>query len=103
MKDIKDNFLTCVDCNEEKDVMFTKDFFMVNDKLWNKFGSGDDYVCLRCFEKRIGRKLKSSDLTLVKLNLLHNPYTMRILGVPQEQIELIKRMRADYLHEVEEE
>lgn len=54
-------------------------YFMVHDHLWEKFGVGMDFLCIDCFEKRMGRKLEASDLMECFVNEKVNPYTAKIL------------------------
>lgn len=45
------------------------DPFMVVDKIWKKVAKpNDQFLCLKCVEKRIGRKLEKKDFTTVPLN-----------------------------------
>lgn len=48
----------CVDCKGKGEAFFIKD------ELWYKYipkSKQKGIICLNCFEKRIGRKLKKSD------------------------------------------
>ena len=46
----------CYDCGEKGE------FYFVKDDLWNKFVPKSKHIlCLKCLEKRLGRKLKKSD------------------------------------------
>jgi len=66
----------CFDCQKKiKPVRY----FMVHDPLWEEFGVGRDFLCVDCFEKRLGRKLNKSDLTKCFVNEKVNPYTINIL------------------------
>lgn len=35
--------------------------YMITFNLWKKIFNGDDFLCLFCVEKRLGRKLKKQD------------------------------------------
>ena len=50
--------IPCKDCGVN-----TKDseFYMVCDKIWEQVQGGEDYLCIGCLEKRLGRKLTRSD------------------------------------------
>lgn len=70
-------YLKCADCKEI--VLFgSKDYFMVNNDVWEKYGVRQELLCVGCFEKRMGRKLRYDDLTLCLLNII-NPYTRGII------------------------
>lgn len=43
--------------------------FRVKDKLWLSVARLREFLCLDCFEKRIGRKVRKSDLTDAPINL----------------------------------
>ena len=48
----------CGDCKEDCDT------FMVHDNIWESIDfPNDGRLCLNCFEKRLGRKLKIKDFT----------------------------------------
>ena len=51
---------------------------MVKDSLWEKFGENENFLCVDCFETRLGRKLKVSDLTDCFVNKNVNPYIVKI-------------------------
>ena len=62
----------CVDCSV--DTHYIQENYMVNDSLWeyagmSKFGGR---LCVKCLEKRIGRKLNRRDFFLCPLNI--EPY-----------------------------
>ena len=68
----------CVDC--KKDTWANvKDYYMVEDKIWDKYGSGlRTMLCIQCLEKRIGHKLGIKEITFCPLNF-DNPYTFKII------------------------
>jgi hypothetical protein len=66
----------CFDC---KDKIRPVRYFMVIDTLWNKYGVDKDFLCVDCFEKRIGRKLIGSDLMPCFVNEKVNPAIIKIL------------------------
>lgn len=43
-------------------------YYMVQDKLWEKHGPKEGMLCITCLEKRIGRKLEFEDFTTCILN-----------------------------------
>lgn len=56
----------CRDCRRKNPVSF-----MVNDALWAAAGlKKAGVICVECFEKRIGRRIKSADLRVCKMNAL---------------------------------
>lgn len=42
--------------------------YMVKRHLWKRLGNGRGYVCHKCFETRLGRKLTSRDLIDAPVN-----------------------------------
>ena len=71
--------MRCADCGKDTSEDL-KDYFMVRDNLWAEYGVGRKLLCMDCFEKRLGRKLRKEDLTDCIVNTQWNPYTKRILG-----------------------
>ena len=65
----------CLDC---KSRIMSKGWFMVKDPLWEKYGVGENFLCIDCFEKRMDRKLEASDLIRCVVNEEVNPYTVKI-------------------------
>ena len=49
----------CASCGQD---WKTCVLFMVHDFLWNEYGVGKGILCLGCFERRMGRPLRLSDL-----------------------------------------
>ena len=41
-----------------------KSTYMVTHDLWRELGLSDEFLCLDCFEKRLGRPLRTSDFLL---------------------------------------
>jgi hypothetical protein len=67
----------CLDCQSK---ITANKYFMVKNDLWEKYGVGEKFLCVICFENRIGRKLNASDLMPhVYVNEKVNPYTMDLL------------------------
>lgn len=56
-----------------------KDYYIVTDELWDEFGVGKEWLCITCFENRLGRKLQADDIVPSLLTLKVNPYTGNIL------------------------
>lgn len=54
---------TCFDCGEE-----WPHTFMAVDSLWNSVASKKTALCIVCFEKRLGRGLRASDLMSTPAN-----------------------------------
>ena len=65
----------CVDCGEETASDFctpgTNGVYIVYDDVWEASGLGplDGYLCVRCLEKRIGRRLCNEDFTDADINI----------------------------------
>lgn len=55
----------CKDCG--KNTISSSDYYMVNNNIWKKYGV-DGMLCLKCLERRIGRKLVFEDFTDCLLN-----------------------------------
>lgn len=56
----------CQDCNTDT---IGGDYYMVHDTLWNKVHPKNaGMLCLRCLEKRVGRRIKLSDFTNAPIN-----------------------------------
>ena len=49
-------FYCCEDC--KRNSIGSRNIFMVKNKLWKRYGNGERLLCIRCFQKRTGRKLK---------------------------------------------
>lgn len=62
----------CVDC--KVDTQYIQESYMVHDHLWLSAGMTKDggRLCVKCLEKRIGRKLRRQDFFLCPLNI--EPY-----------------------------
>jgi hypothetical protein len=65
----------CVDCdydtspiNPLEKTRGYKNYYMVNNDLWAKFGVGRKMLCIPCLEKRIGREVTKQDFTDCMLN-----------------------------------
>lgn len=76
MGKLKESF-RCVDCSEYTFVNII-DYYMVHEEVWEKYGVGENMLCVRCLEKRMKRQLKFKDLTLCIVNI-DNPYTRNII------------------------
>jgi len=65
----------CKDC--EVDTHYIQESYMVHDSLWLSAGMTPNggRLCVKCLEKRIGRKLNRRDLFLCPLNI--EPYFHR--------------------------
>lgn len=69
----------CKDCGVETIRPDGIDYYMVNHKLWKKYGVGEDMLCIKCLEERMGRKLKKSDILVCPITRYYNPYTSKLL------------------------
>lgn len=70
--------MSCHECH----VDIRKDktnFYMVQDQLWYEFGVGKGYLCLPCFEKRLGRPLVLEDFPDVTCNIRDNPFFKKLI------------------------
>lgn len=56
-----DEELECQDCKEH--VVKKKEFFLVHDELEKQVGLDHGRLCVKCFEKRLGRELQYFDFT----------------------------------------
>jgi hypothetical protein len=54
---------------------------MVKDALWKEFGVGNKVLCLKCFERRLGREIRFEDLTDCMINKKVNPSTILLFKV----------------------
>ena len=59
----EDGIPHCEDCLKE-----TINHFSIKDELWYSFCKKDTYICLDCFEQRIGRKVCYDDLKNCQAN-----------------------------------
>lgn len=73
------NHWACKDCGKDTWVDL-KDYYMVEDKTWDKYGLGKKcgMLCINCLEQRLGHKLGTHEITFCPLNL-DNPYTFKII------------------------
>lgn len=55
----------CVDCGS---CTYHGEYYMVKDNIWGKSGAGDKMLCIKDLEKRLGRKLRSTDFSDCPLN-----------------------------------
>ncbi len=64
------NALACVDCFACVSEWEDQEYIMVKDKLWQEIAGPDhrDMLCATCMENRIGRRLRSDDLTDAPVN-----------------------------------
>ena len=74
---IDDNWI-CVDCQKDCAVD-DKDYYMVNNDVWEKYGVGEKMLCIECLEQRIGHSLTKSEILDCPLNNFLNPYTREII------------------------
>jgi hypothetical protein len=66
----------CEDCKVR---MFPRNWFMVHNHLWEKYGVGKKMVCMDCFQLRMGRELNGNDLMDCFLNKEVNKKTIELL------------------------
>ena len=69
----------CRDCGKNT-ADDPKDYYMIRNDLWAKYGVAKGMLCMECIETRIGRKLTKKDLTNCIVNISWNPYTKNILN-----------------------
>lgn len=53
------NSSLCSDCG--RDVFEIKQYYMIKDEIWNKYGNDEGLLCMDCLEKRAGFKMFLSD------------------------------------------
>ncbi len=74
----------CADCGTdmhadiEDDPHPNKNYYMVTNKVWRKYGD-EPGLCMNCLEERMGRPLKANDLRDCVLNHM-NTYTKEIIN-----------------------
>lgn len=68
----------CKDCKTKDIRVENGQYFMVLNILWEKFGVGEDLLCLDCFENRLGRYLVKGEVTDCPVNRL-NPLLCRLV------------------------
>lgn len=56
----------CLDC--EAHTVEIREYYMVDDDLWKKYGPPRGMLCLGCLEGRMGRSLVASDFTDAPIN-----------------------------------
>lgn len=79
MKLVTEEDFKCIDCKKSTlDSEGGKDYYMLTHGLWDKFGAGDEMLCMTCIESRLGRKLIKSDLLCCPLNNQINKYTSKL-------------------------
>lgn len=44
------------------------EYYMIRDELWMAAGMRDGFLCIRCLENRLGRRLTPEDFTKVPIN-----------------------------------
>jgi len=72
---VRKNFI-CVDCGKDTWVG-NMDYYMIRLDLWDKYGVGDNMLCVKCIETRLGHKLTRDDITDCMLNHI-NDYTSKL-------------------------
>lgn len=75
---------TCMDCSKRAPMLF-----MVNDDLWNSVvKEGLGVLCINCFCRRLGRKIRPDEFKEVHGNKINMPflkiYTIKQGGVLYE-------------------
>ncbi len=65
----KETIWPCVDCGKNCFLSNKKDYYMVTDRLWKKFGVGKRMLCLKCFKIRLGREFTKKDFTDCEANI----------------------------------
>lgn len=68
MQILPDSHYDCKDCDYNFVENYFGDGFMVKNNLWDKYGVGENMLCMDCFEKRMGRKFTAADFTDCPLN-----------------------------------
>lgn len=64
--------IVCTNCNCGPEYLpgflYSWNYYMVKDDIWNKYSQSDNMLCPDCLEKRMGRKLTFEDLSPAPLN-----------------------------------
>ena len=69
----------CFHC--KKDVTKNpRDYYMVTNRVWEKYGVEKGELCMACLEKRMGRRLEKADILECSVSAEWNPYTRNILS-----------------------
>jgi hypothetical protein len=59
----------CADCGIETARCFSADWYMVHRELWAQYGVPEGFLCLACFERRLGRNLDVADFLVCPVSL----------------------------------
>jgi len=51
----------CGDCGI---LTLGKNYYIVHDTIWERYGNGKGMLCIKCLEKRMGRKLNNIDFVI---------------------------------------
>ncbi|MGY6521515.1 MAG: hypothetical protein ACXIUD_07295 [Mongoliitalea sp.] len=84
---MKKNY-SCQDCGIDTR-KGKSNFFTVTEELWEDYGVGKDFLCLSCFEKRLGRPLRKEDFLVSFLNYVANPVVAKIISPTEEEMNSI--------------
>jgi|SRR6516162_9561785 hypothetical protein len=57
------------DCNDCGISTFNE-YYLVLENIWDNYGCGDGMLCIGCLEKRIGRKLRTTDFVQCHMNTI---------------------------------
>lgn len=86
-KTLNPHYLPCEDCNVKP---FTP--YMIRDELWKAVAGKTNLLCLKCFAKRLGRKLKVEDFKPCQLtNLIMLGHSI----ATGEEIDMTEGYKAD--------
>jgi hypothetical protein len=75
-------FNLCLDCNADTYQKKEHTVFLIKDAIRKKtkLRDGEGSLCLDCLEKRIGRKLRRSDINDSSLEFYSNPQKLQLLS-----------------------
>lgn len=69
----------CKGCGKDCSID-NKDYYMVTNEIWDKYGVGEGMLCMDCMEERIEHKLTKDDILPCPLTQIFNSYTKEILN-----------------------
>lgn len=78
----------CSDCKKNCH-RIERDYYMVKNRLWRKYGVRKNVLCMDCFEFRLGRQLKKSDFIKCFVNEL-NPVYQKLKNTKTQKMDLFR-------------
>lgn len=73
----------CADCGIDttKAGVYDNNYYMVKDRIWDKYGVGEGFLCLECLQKRLGRPFRPTDFNDSVLNDVVNEAVKKLKGL----------------------